>query len=457
MSARIRLTLLVGLTVALAIMASAGVIFASVTNELHRQDDQFLNDRADRVAEAFRGGGPGAQQGIGLPRVRPGRERGGFAQDDAVIQIVSVDGSVASFDPTSVALPVTSTDTDIAANANGHRVFRDISVNGTDYRMLTISAPNQLAIQVARDTRETTEALRNLGGHLLVIALIGVVASGLIAWIIASRAVRPIVTLAGAAETIARTNDLDHPIPIHRSDEVGRLAESFNQMLQALSASRTQQKQLAADASHELRTPLTVIRANIEFLERAQTLDTHQRNELLSETRLELDELTNLVAELVDLASDASSQESTSSVSLADIATNVAERFTRRSGRTINVEVRERADVQARPTMVERAISNFVDNAVKFSGPESPVDIVVDATSVTVMDRGIGINVTDTHRVFDRFYRAPGARNHPGSGLGLAIVQKVAADHHGEATVSARPGGGTIAILRLMTEQNSTT
>ena len=115
-------------------------------------------------------------------------------------------------------------------------------------------------------------------------------------------------------------------------DEVGRLAASFNTMLVALDTSREQQQRLVVDASHELRTPLTAVRTNIDFLGHATTLDAEQRAQLIAETRLELDELTNLVSEMVELATDVRSEEPVEPVALAEVADDVATRFRRRTG-----------------------------------------------------------------------------------------------------------------------------
>ena len=155
------------------------------------------------------------------------------------------------------------------------------------------------------------------------------------------RATRPIEQLTDTAERIAETQDLTTPIPVKGDDEVGRLAASFNTMLIALDTSREQQQRLVVDASHELRTPLTAVRTNIDFLGHATTLDADERAQLIAETRLELDELTNLVSEMVELATDVRSEEPVEPVALADVANDVATRFRRRTGTDINVTVVE--------------------------------------------------------------------------------------------------------------------
>ena len=234
-------------------------------------------------------------------------------------------------------------------------------------------------------------------------------------------------------------------------DEVGRLAASFNTMLIALDTSREQQQRLVVDASHELRTPLTAVRTNIDFLGHATTLDAEQRAQLIAETRLELDELTNLVSEMVELATDVRSQEPVEPVPLAEVADDVAARFRRRTGHEIVVDADGAGVVEGRRAMLDRAISNLVDNALKFSPDGAPVTVTVRDTTLEVADRGPGIAPEDRARVFDRFYRATSARTLPGSGLGLSIVSQIATLHGGTVALDARDGGGTIARLVLPT------
>jgi two-component system sensor histidine kinase MprB len=220
-------------------------------------------------------------------------------------------------------------------------------------------------------------------------------------------------------------------------------------MLAALAQAREQQSQLVTDASHELRTPLTAVRTNIEFLERATSLSEAERQNLLAETRAELKDLTDLVVEMVELATDTRTVEPVVDVDLRDVAAEVAERFGRRSGRTVSVALGRPARVRAQRGLVERAIGNLVDNALKFSDEPDGVEITVDGTVVEVADRGPGIATEDRERVFGRFYRADDVRSRPGSGLGLSIVAQIAEGHGATVTLLPRPGGGTIARFAL--------
>lgn len=451
MSVRLRLTLVVALVVAAAVVLGVSAAYYATARELHSQVDSFLASRAQRVTQ-----GP---PGRGLPRPgRQGPDRGGagpLADLDAVVQFIAPDGTPTPASQDQPALPVADTDLEVVGTPG--RRFRDVEVAGVEYRILTESIPGGGAVQIARSLDETDAVLASLRTVLVLVACAGTTVAALVAWAVARRLTRPIGQLSAAAEHVARTQDLSAEIPVTRNDEVGRLARSFNTMLAALAASREQQRRLVTDASHELRTPLTVVRTNIELLQRSGGLGAEETAKLLEDTHLELEELTEVVAELVDLASDVADAEPVEEVDLGALAYDVAARFARRSGRAVEVQVDAAVSctICGRPSMLDRALGNLVDNALKFSAPESGVCVSVAGPVVEVADRGPGIDAADGERVFGRFYRADAARSAPGSGLGLAIVRRIADVHGGTASVHPRPGGGTIARLDLGTRTDA--
>src|SRR5262249_299488 len=231
--------------------------------------------------------------------------------------------------------------------------------------------------------------------------------------------------------------DLGVEVRVGGRSEIASLGRSFTMMVAALGTSRREQQRLVSDASHELRTPLTSLRTNAELLARADRLTPEQQAAVVEGIELEVEELTHLVTELVELATDRSDDnEPLEWVDLSVLARDVARRAERRSGRTITVTAEDPATVQVRPQMLTRATSTLVDNALKYSAPPAAVEVVVSGTQLEVRDEGPGIPDADQPRVFDRFYRSDTARTEPGSGLGLAIV-KQAVERHG-GTVWAR-------------------
>ena len=445
MSLRLRLTLVVAVTFALVVVGCTYAAHVSAKGRLRAETDQFLLQRAARFAHT-----PGSQfSNTGKGDDGRGPAGGPALFDpDAVVQILDADGDVHSSITGQPALPIDAHDRTIARNGGKSR-FRDVTVKKVEYRALTVALPGGGAAQIARNISGDNDVLATLDARLALIALAGTLVAASLAWAIARRTVKPIEELTKKTTYVAETQDLANPIQIDRRDELGRLALSFNTMLEALLASREQQKHLVLDASHELRTPLTALRTNIDLLRRAQSFDAEQRSELLTEADLELRELTDLVAELVELATDTRNEEPVEQIELSELVDRVVTRQRRRTGREIMLELNAPALVDGRVALLERAVSNLVENALKFSPDDSAIEVVVEGSNVEILDRGTGVAPEDLPRVFDRFYRATTARTLPGSGLGLAIVEQIAQLHDGMITLRPRLGRGTVARLEL--------
>ncbi len=329
---------------------------------------------------------------------------------------------------------------------------KDVDVGDDVYRVATVSlGGGRGAVQVAQEFSDVEDLLRALQQRTLVLMAAVVIAAGLFGWWLARRITRRLVVLTDAAEDVARTRRLGIQVPVAGHDEVGRLGRAFDRMLGRLAQSEEDQRRLVQDAGHELRTPLTSLRTNISLLRRIDELPPETREELVADLGQEARELTDLVNELVDLAAGQSDTEPPQRVNLADIADEVAGLARRRSGRRIVLRASGDTTTDGRPGMLTRALSNLVENAVKFDqGGTAPIEIVVAGPArpgvirVEVLDRGPGIAEKDLDRVFDRFYRAADARSLPGSGLGLSIVREVALAHGGAPFAYRRDGGGTV-------------
>ncbi len=443
MKLRTRLALLAALTVAVAIVVAAVGAQRIAEREFLAQIDVTLRQRAnligridDLVATGQFGSG-----GRGRDRFGPNNPFGRGASDET-FQLILEDGRVF---PPDQPLPIDRTDVTIA-QGEAPQTVRTVETGEEDYRLLTVPVRGG-AIQVARSLDEFNATTARIGRTLSIAGGIGVALAALAGLLVARSALRPVDELTETVEHVTETREFGARIAVERNDEVGRLAERFNEMLDALQSSQQEQQLLVRDAGHELRTPLTALRTNIDVLARGHELSESARRELLAAATDELRELSTLTAELVELAADpAAVTEASVEVDLRELVERVAERFRRRSDHEITV-TGETATVVGRIAELERAVGNLLDNALKWSPPGVAIEAIVGKGLVAVEDAGPGIPPGDESRVFDRFYRSDAARTKPGSGLGLAIVSKIVAAHGGRVFAGkSRLGGARVGF-----------
>jgi two-component system sensor histidine kinase MprB len=346
----------------------------------------------------------------------------------------------------------------IRAVADGRRdaFFSDTSLDGVHVRVYTARFAPGVTAQVARPLTEVDNALGDLRLGLGIVAVGGIALAAFLGRLATRHAVRPVSELTEAAEHVARTRDLSRRIAGSGGDELARLATSFNTMLQALDDSRRAQRRLVADASHELRTPLTSLRTNLEVLGSRRELPAGDRERLRTDVVGQLEELTELVGDLVELAREDEPCDEPLETLRLDLLVDAGVGRARRHA----PGVRFIADLE--PTLVrgargrlDRAVANLLDNAAKWSPPGAAVEVRLRDGELTVRDHGPGVADADLPFVFDRFYRATAARGRAGSGLGLAIVRAVAERHGGGVAVGPAPGGGALLRLKLPLSSDS--
>ncbi|WP_326950868.1 ATP-binding protein [Amycolatopsis sp. NBC_01307] len=361
-----------------------------------------------------------------------------------VAQAIAPDGTIRPVGGRPVRLAVGDEDRALAATGSfGDRRYQDFTVPPDDYRVITVAlGGGRGALQLGIDVDESRNVLHGLAARITAVSALVLAAAALAGWLLARQITRRLVRLTQATEQVSDGRLADVAVPAGGRDEVGRLATSFDRMLGRLADARADQERLVQDAAHELRTPLTSLRTNASVLRRFAELAPGDRARLLDDVDGEARELTHLIDELVELATRRYETEEPAPVELGEVVERAAGRVRHRSGRAITVETDATA-LTGQAKALERAVSNLLENAVKFA-PEGAIDVVVRDGRVQVLDRGPGIGDEDAARVFDRFHRADGARGLPGSGLGLAIVREIALAHDGGVFAEPRPGGGAV-------------
>lgn len=301
-------------------------------------------------------------------------------------------------------------------------------------------------------------SMARLRAILLLMGVAGLAAALVGSWAVAKRALGPISRMIQTARAIALSRDFSRRIEAPPSrDELGRLAETFNEMLASLETAYRLQQRFVSDASHELRAPLTAIQGNLELLRRQQDMSEADRAEALAEAEREAGRLTRLVADLLALArADAGLHLKRRPVDLDAVVLD-AFREARQlaQGQTLILEPFEPVKVMADEDRLKQLVLILLDNALKYTPAGGQVTLGLQrhdgSTEIIVRDTGVGIPPEDLPHVFERFYRADPARSRDpgGTGLGLSIAHWIVEEHGGHISLTSEPGRGTTAVVSL--------
>jgi two-component system, OmpR family, sensor histidine kinase MprB len=449
LSLRARIGMLAALLAAVAVVLVSLAAFVTVRANILATLDANLFQRADAAARSE----------LVDPQALAALPVEVLGAGDIRLALLYANGLARSAEGELSAPPLGKAEYDVARGAVD-RSARSATLDGIEYRVVAVPVGSGQALVIAQRLEPTRQVLTRLGLALPLVGAIGVAVAALAGVAVARAGLRPVERLTAATERVAATGDLRPLAGAHEgSDELSRLTGSFNEMLGALAASQEQQRRLVADAGHELRTPLTSMRTNLELLAAADRpgapeLPEADRAEILTDVQAQIAELSTLVGDLVELAREDTPQRVNEPVELTDVIARALERARRRAG---DVEF----DAALTPwtmvgdaTALERAVLNLLDNAAKWSPAGARVRVrlrPLDAwwAVLEVADAGPGIAERDLPHVFDRFYRADGARTMPGSGLGLSIVRQVAVRHGGAVWAGRAPEGGALLVLRL--------
>lgn len=434
-----RVTLLTTLAVAGSIALIAMGLYFAVRIQLQANMDESLLKRATAAAE----------NPLLIRNTRTGETVPTWVLNASDIQVAEVSDHD-SWSPTQKSFPRPGPPEVKVATREEPMMVRTITAGDGAFRVVTVPiSGSDTALMLAQSLEPQHAMYKRLGLVVLFFGAAGVIASALAGWVVAVGGLRPVRRLTASVDRIATTEDLT-PLPVEGDDEIARLATSFNRLLAAVTASRDRQRQLVADASHELRTPLTSLRTNVELLTQADaSISGEQRSELLGDIRAQIEELTNLIGDLVELARDEPAEPTLETVDLSEVVDRALSRVRLRAPSVTFSEEMDPWWVMGEASSLERAVTNLLDNAAKWSPAEGTVHVSLHDGVLNVDDEGPGIAEDDIPYVFDRFYRSTEARSMPGSGLGLAIVRQVAERTGGSVSAARSPHGGARMILRL--------
>lgn len=383
-----------------------------------------------------------------------------FNAANVSVFVVGADGTLSRVKDPSVNLDPGPEELAIARTGVGTSARTVVTSGGARYRMvavpLTVDNASD-ALVLTRNLAPTEAVLRSLRWALLIAGVIDGLAAIAVGWWASGTALAPVRVVSRALTRVTETDEL-RPVEVTGDDELAEVTRSFNTMVNSLQSSRERQRRLIADAGHELRTPLTSMRTNIELLvadDKTGMLPEGARGEILRDIAAQLGEFTSLVGDLVQLSRDDKANDRPEPLDLRDVVEAAVVRAKRR-GPALTFDVRlDSFPIVGEPSTLERAITNLLDNAVKFSPERGTVHVHLEGDRLTITDEGPGIAEEDIPHVFDRFYRSDRARNTPGTGLGLSIVAHTVLAHGGTVSAGNAPGGGAQFVVRLPRDPNA--
>lgn len=464
-------SLRVRLVAALAVLLAAGLtLFGFATYSIYaRQQHQRLDEslQASVPFAARRLLGDDRQPQVDIPRdtAGTGEDGQGFpfpnrpGPSDTYAVLLDADGNVV--DETST---FSSAKPDLPAAVQPGRHYLDLtSSDGSgDWRAYTESQADGTVLLVATQTSEIDASLNRLilievvAGTMLLALLVGS------SWFVLRRELRPLETMAHTAVSITGGDLSQRVSPADDHTEVGQLGLALNTMLGGLETSFAEQqateerlRQFLADASHELRTPLTSIRGFAELFRMGGGDELLDRDTMVRRIEEESARMNVLVDDLLLLAR--LDQTRTAERKPVDLAVLAADACTDAvavdPARPVTLEAPRPVVVAGDRDHLRQAIANLTANALRHTPSGSPVEVSATLRDgrafVCVRDHGQGLSAEALQHVFDRFWRADGARQRGGLGLGLSIVAAIADEHQGRATAANAPGGGAVFTIEL--------
>lgn len=457
-SIRVRLTAWYVAALALTLLLLSGATYFLTRAGLHHWLDEELGERAEALADDVRlvDGRPASQVDDHGHERYEGASDGFLILDSTRSPVVSqgLDG------------PAFVESGAVEAAFRGHAGSGMVQgARGSQWR--TVARPllsgGRVAavVVVGHDLHEADEVLERLGTVMLALLPLGLIGAGLGGYALAGRALGAVDQITRKAAAITE-RDLSQRLPVETRDELGRLATTFNELIERLQHAFERQRRFTADASHELRTPLSIIQALT-----SQKLMRPRTQEEYEQTLRQIDEstayMTRLVNHLLVLARADAGQVllERERLELTELLEHVAGQVGEASGRSIPVEADGAVLVSGDPLRLTELFLNLLENAVKYTPPDGEVAVRVEQVRsearVRVSDTGIGIPAEHLPHIFERFYRADKVRSREegGTGLGLAISLWIAEAHGGTIRAESKPGRGTkmTVVLPTLEEQ----
>ncbi|MBV9008410.1 MAG: heavy metal sensor histidine kinase [Verrucomicrobia bacterium] len=435
-------------TIAAAFLLACGlaIFYLLVVRHAFEEDNAVLADKVFALRAVLKKGGP---------ELLADHVRMTGGETAWKIRLIDTDGNIVAESPgMSGILPAAIFPAPKAGN--WQFVPKNYEHDGNLFSLIATRAEvsgRPLILQLAQDRSTDEQFSREFGALIATLAALGLIASAAIGLLVTKRGLRPLAEMTSTVSRIGPAHLDERVVPERWPRELRPLAFAFDEMLDRLEDSFTRLSQFSADLAHELRTPIANIRGEAEVaLTRPRGINEYR--EVVESTAAECERLSAIVDNLLFLAraeaADGQVRRTTfdgraALEKMASYYRTIAEE------RKISIVCKGEGDVNAEPLLFDRAISNLLDNSLRYTGDGGTISLGITVNAkgaeVSVRDSGSGISAEHLPRVFDRFYRADPSRSSGGTGLGLALVKSIAELHGGAATIESEPGTGTKVTL----------
>lgn len=458
-SIRVRLTIWYGTALALIMILFASALYVVMSRALQDQVDRSLEEAAvaaSRSLEEHRFGPFLLLEDLtqAFPEL---------ALLDKFFQIYGPGGQITLQSANIMTREIPLSQKALQASLQGHSTYESVRFQGeVPIRLLSYPVRHGTTlvniIRVGTSLRTSENMIHRLVFVLLIASPLAVAISMLGGWFLAGRALRPVDAITVTAQRIA-AGDLTQRIQTTSTDEIGRLASTFNDMIARLQASIRQIRQFSADASHELRTPLTITKGETELaLRKPRSPEVYQ--EVLASNLEEIDRMSRIVDELLFLsrADLGEIKMASDPVQLDNLVHEIHQQAAvlgQDNQVTTVLDTIEPTQIIGDELRLRELLLNIVDNAIKYSRTMGTVELKLvkdgNLAKLSVTDHGIGISPDEQTHIFDRFFRTDSARTHAqkGTGLGLAICKWIAEAHQGGIQVDSLLGKGSSFTISL--------
>ncbi len=446
MSIRMRLAISHSLLAVSIFILVGGIIYMFFEQSVRSQLDDAVIDRASQTAEELRRTNNFTT--VPMPTGGTGRARVFSVNGDLLADSPRLDDAQL-MDPGSFAASLDGMPelkTVPFARGNRRVAYYPVTDNG---HVLAV-------VEVSESTEPTERALAQARLSFFIAGTLALPAGLLAGWWMARQALVPVNRLTAEVARLAASGEFDqrvsHP---GADDEIGRLAQTFNDILERLTVLLDRQQTLVADTSHELRNPLMVVRGNLDLL--VHDLPADQRQEAVAEAREEVDRMARLVGDLLFLAdADTEGSIQRTHVELDEILTEIVHDARMVSpDHVIHLEANDEVSVLGDAERLRQLIWNLLENAIRYTPAGGTIVLSLRrrarVAEIAVADTGIGIPEVHLPHIFDRFYRVDRGRSRAlgGTGLGLSIARQVAETHGGRVRVRSTPGTGSTFTVFL--------